>query len=213
VTLQQRMLGLVVAPPGAEQRGFAPPAATASSARVTVLASAADASAAAAAVALALLRRERKTCGLAVAWGAAGEDPPPAGALPAAARAASSLQQRGFAAIAAGQLVRVTLEGDADAAADCWRALCAEQLPAALAVGAARTARLDRELAATDAVVVVTGRQAPAGLVDAARGDAARIGPPVSIADMRLGTAARGLLALGYGVPPRIKTAIDEALR
>jgi hypothetical protein len=180
---------------------------------VTVLAESADAAAAAAAVALALLRRDRRSCALAVSWGGSGEDPPPAGALPAAVRLAGRLQRRGFQAVAAGHLVRVALDVDADAAADDWRVLCQEEVPAALAVAGPRTAGLDRALAATDAIIVVVGRQPPAGLLAAAQQDAARIGPRVVVAEMRLGTALRGLLALGYGVPPRIRSAVDEALR
>ena len=208
------MLGLVVTPAGARQGdGFSPPAAALAPARVGVLADPSDAPAAAAAVVLALLRRGQGSCALAVSWGGSGDDPPPAGALPAASRLAARLARAGFDAIAAGHLARVALEGDADAAADGWRVLCHEEVPAALAIAGARTDRLDRELAATDALLVIAGRQDPAGLIAAAQFDAAQIGPDVTVADIRLGAAARGLLALGYGVPPRVKSAIDEALR
>jgi hypothetical protein len=214
MTFTDRVLGLVVAPAGVTPRdAFAPPASVATPARVGVLADQRDATAAAAAVALALMRRERGSCALAVSWGGAGDDPPPAGALPAAARLATRLASAGFAATAAGHLVRVLLEGDADAAAGGWRSLRGEEVPAALALAGARTDSLDRELAASDALVVVAGRRDPDGLIAAARLDAEQIGPGVTIAEMRLGAAARGVLALGYGVPPRVKSAIDEALR
>jgi hypothetical protein len=187
MTLPTRVLGLVVAPPETRDRAFSPPAPATAAARVTALAAATDASAAAAAVTLALLRRDGRSCGMAVSWGGRGEDPPPAGALPVAARLAGRLRGEGFDAAAAGHLVRVGLAGDSIAACDGWRALCREEVPAVLSVAGPRSDALDAELARTDAILVVTARSAPDGLVSAAYADACRIGPPVAVADMRMG--------------------------
>jgi hypothetical protein len=214
MTLSERMLGLVIAPPEpGSPSEFTPPAAVAPPpARVTVLTRPADASAAAAGVALALSRRQRRTCAVAVTWGADGEDPPPAGALPAAARLASRFQRCGLDAVAAGQLVRITLRGGADQAIGGWRIVSREELPTAFSIAGPRTEALDHVLGMTDAIVVVVPRDAPGGLVAATESDAAQIGPSVATAHVRLGAATRGLLALGYGVPPKMRTAIERAL-
>jgi hypothetical protein len=68
-------------------------------------------------------------------------------------------------------------------------------------------------LVATDGVAVIVARDLPPGLVAAACADARAIGPRVMTIDMRLGAPMRGLLTLGYGVPPRTRAAIEEALQ
>lgn len=83
----------------------------------------------------------------------------------------------------------------------------------AVAIAGLRCGEIDRALGDVERIVVIGGAEWPTGLANAALADARAIGPPVTTASLPPGPATRGLLALGYVVPPRIRRSVDRALR
>ena len=199
--------------------------------QLAVLCSPARAHAAAASVALALAETRRTPCSLACAIGCAAVSS--ASLTPGARRAAARLRRRGESAAAVGRLVWLVADApdvgadpDAGVAADAdrpagarpdaagaslalGRAARAVTAPAVLAIPFARTAAIDRVLAAHDAIVVVREADVPARLSELVLASLGELGRPVVAMDAPSLLAAR-MATAGLRAPA---TAADAVAR